>query len=360
MIALTALRCLFKRSAAGIGMLTGLLAMCGSVSAADHDPLFASHESLQLVIEAPWSELIRRKLKDPEVAGIVRYREESGAEVELPIKIGTRGRSRLDYCSFPPLQLNFKRKQATDTLFAGQNRLKLVSHCKPGLKHAAWVRQEYLIYRIYNQLTDASFRARWLTVEYRDTKRDGKAQTQPAFLIEAEGRLADRLSMDRVRLARLDPSSLDGTQASLVALFHFMIGNTDWSALGATGNENCCHNGQLLAQPGAQIGYIVVPYDFDQAGLINTDYAAPSEQLRIRSVRTRLFRGLCRFNQQLGDSIELFNEQRSAIYALVEDAELSSKKHKTMRKYLDEYYEIINDPGKLNKQVTSRCRGPQA
>jgi len=334
--------------------------MCGPVAAADHDPLFASHDPLQLVIEAPWSELIRRKLKDPEVGSIVRYREESGDEVEVQVKIGTRGRSRLDHCKFPPLQLNFKRKQVLGTLFAGQNKLKLVSHCKPGLKHAAWVRQEYLIYRIYNDLTNASFRARWLTVEYRDTKQDGKAEARPAFLIEAEGRLADRLSMERVRLAKLDPSSLDGTQASLVALFHYMIGNTDWSALGSTGDEDCCHNGQPLVEPGAQTGYIVVPYDFDQAGLINTDYAAPSEKLRIRSVRTRLFRGLCVFNDELPETISLFNDQRSAIYALIEDAELSDRARNTMRRYLDEYYEIINDPAKLEKQVTGKCRGGRA
>ncbi len=360
MIALTAPGRRYKQLLAAMGGLTALLAAGDPVPAAGHDPLFESHGPLHIVIDAPLSQLRGGKSEIPEVEGAVRYRSESGEYVELAVKVSTRGVSRLEYCSFPPLRLNFKRKQVRDTLFDGQNKLKLVTHCKGGVKHATWLRQEYLIYRIYNLLTEESFRVRWLNIEYWDTERKRKSRSRTAFLIEAVGRLADRLDMERVRSAKLGPQDLDGSQTSLVSLFQFMIGNTDWSALGSAGGADCCHNGRPLRQPGVQGKYVVVPYDFDQAGLIDADYAGPSPNLRIKSVRTRLFRGFCLFNEQRNDAIALFNERRPAIYALLEDPEISSRTSYTMRRYLDDYYEIINDPRTLEKEVTSQCRGPAA
>ncbi len=61
-----------------------------------------------------------------------------------------------------------------------------------------------------------------------------------------------------------------------MAIFNYMIGNTDWSVP----NQ---HNVRILSQSNAErpnLG-IIVPYDFDYTGLVNADYAVPIEQLGI-------------------------------------------------------------------------------
>ena len=100
-----------------------------------------------------------------------------------------------------------------------------------------------------------------------------------------------------------------------------------------------------------------MPYDFDQAGLINTSYSEPSEMLGIRSVRQRVFRGRCSNIDQLEDTIAIFNERRAAIEAALLPAALEDKPRKTAVKYIDEFYKIINDPKRLKSKIISKCVG---
>ena len=41
-----------------------------------------------------------------------------------------------------------------------------------------------------------------------------------------------------------------------------------------------------------------VPYDFDFSGLVGTPYATPPDQVPIKNVRTRFYRGYCSHNAQ--------------------------------------------------------------
>ena len=88
-------------------------------------PLFASDEMLDIVIEVPMKTLVRERDDRPVLEGTISYVDESGETVSIGMTLTTRGKSRLAYCSFPPLSLNLKRNQAKDTLFDGQNKLKL-------------------------------------------------------------------------------------------------------------------------------------------------------------------------------------------------------------------------------------------
>jgi len=136
-----------------------------------------------------------------------------------------------------------------------------------------------------------------------------------------------------------------------------MIANTDWSMLRGPEGEGCCHNGKVLTEPGAHSGWIIVPYDFDQAGLINTAYAEPSDMLPIRSVRQRLYRGRCSNLGELDNTIALFNEKRAEIEAALTPAGLDDRIRKSQEKYLAAFYETINDPRKRQRSIVSKCLG---
>jgi hypothetical protein len=258
---------------------------------ADGLPLFASDEILDIVIEAPMKTIVGDRDERPVVDGIISYTNSSGETVSLDITLTTRGKSRLAYCSFPPLSLNLKKKQAKGTLFEGQNKLKIVTHCKKGSKHERYLQQEYGIYKGFNVLSDYSFRTRWLNVTYRDTERDNDENIFPGFFIESDNEVAARHNMEKYKPAQINPAQLEITQASRYSMYQFLIANTDWSMLKGPPEEGCCHNGKVIYTPGTTSDWIVLPYDFDQAGLINTSYSSPSPALNLRSVRQRLYRG---------------------------------------------------------------------
>jgi len=319
-------------------------------------PLFADDTSLQLTIEGPFRRLSRDGRERPERAGLLRYRDAQDQEVILDVEIRIRGNSRLEICSFPPLRLDFPRSQLGGTMFAGQNQLKLVTLCRRQDSYRDYLPQEYQIYRAFNALTDRSFRVRRVVVEYVETEgRRPESFTEPAFLIEEDWEVAERHDMEVVEVESLRIQDLHRRHTTLLAVFQFMIGNTDWSSLRATAGEDCCHNGVVIGGPGMDA--IVVPYDFDQSGVISTAYAKPNPALPIRSVRQRLYRGYCAMNGELEWVIQRLNEQRAEIVGVFDSERVGERQRNRALDYLRESYEIINDPEQRNEEIVEACRG---
>src|SRR5256886_12346777 len=99
----------------------------------------------------------------------------------------------------------------------------------------------------------------------------------------------------------------DPDQVGLIAVFEYMIANTDWSVGGL-------HNIVLTEDTSGTV--YPVPYDFDWSGVISTPYARPDARLNITSVRQRLFRGYCRPADQFAAIFARFNDRKDAIYTL--------------------------------------------
>jgi hypothetical protein len=334
-----------------------LVSACLSHSLAAAHPLFESDETLSLVLELPLNELLRRAQRKPTVTGVLRYVATDGTEVVLDVSVSTRGKSRLEHCSFPPLGINLKRQQLASTIFAGQNKLKLVTQCRRQTVYRRYLNQEYAIYKAYNLLSGYSFRVRMLEVTYRDASGRRPDMLQPAFFIESDDEAAARQDMTPVDADVVGVSQLDAEQLSIFTLFQFMIGNTDWSVRKGPGEEGCCHNGKVIAPPDSNSGWVVLPYDFDQAGIINTEYSAPSEQLPIRRVRQRLYRGFCSNNEKLDATIATFNEHRGAIEDIFRNAPDGASKNKSALKYLQSFYDIVNDSKQQQKKILAACQG---
>ena len=319
-------------------------------------PLFEDQSKLDVVIELPMTTIVNDAEDRPEVLGVLRYTD-AGTEVALDIMMSTRGHSRLEICRFPPLSMNLKKKQVVGTLFEGQNKLKIVTRCKQGKTYERYQIQEFGIYRGFNVLTDYSIRARMLSVTFKDSEGKRKDDVQPAFFLESDDEVAERLSMEPIKSPTIDPAQLDSKHASVFALYQYLIANTDWSLLKGPGTEPCCHNGKVIITPGTTNGWIVLPYDFDQAGLINTRYATPADGLGIRSVRQRLFRGRCLNLKHLDESIAKFNEMRPQIEEALNPPEFDWRRRKNALKYIDDFYEIVNDPKKRKNKIEDNCLG---
>jgi hypothetical protein len=327
-------------------------------------PLFASHEPLTLTIEAPLSTIFKERGQDSkEYPGKVVH-QEGEQPVSLNVEIRTRGKTRLSrrICQFPPLRLDFPRKQAEATVFRGQDKVKLVTHCQDERsEHEQYVLQEYLVYRVLNLLTDLSFKARLARVTYRDTEAKRDTVTRYGFLIEADETMAARNSWFALAVPAVPPEMADPEYLALVEVFQYLIGNPDWSAFAVAPDEDeCCHNTQPV---GTQAGPVFsVPYDFDITGVVNPRYGdglfRPQERnLGIRTIRDRVYRGLCASAGLLPAVFALFSEKRDAIYALYrEQPELERKIVDATLKYFDEFYDTINDPRKVEREFGAKCR----
>ena len=96
--------------------------------------------------------------------------------------------------------------------------------------------------------------------------------------------------------------------------------------------------------------FIPVAYDFDYSGIVETFYATPPIELEITSVRERLYRGLNYSPAVFKQVFDKFNSVKPQIYALYEGNTLLDVGYiKRTIKYLDKFYEIINDPKAINK-----------
>jgi hypothetical protein len=329
-------------------------------------PLFGSHELLTLTIEAPLETIFdERDQESAEYAGTLFYENLTGETVDIPVDLRTRGKTRLQagVCEFPPLRLNFATADVEGTIFANQDKLKLVTHCQDDRpEHEQYVLQEYLIYRSYNVLTDISFRVRLARVTYTDTDGDRDTVTRYAFLIEDEEQLAARNGWGVLHTPTIPPDAMEPEYLSMLEIFQFLIGNTDWSAFMKEQDRlECCHNTKPIGD--AAVGPVFsVPYDFDITGVVSTRYAnglfrENLDRMGLRNVRERLYKGRCASQPYLEHTFRVFNEQRDNIYELYRNQEgLEADILEKSIEYLDEFYEIINDPGKVRREIIRNCR----
>lgn len=323
-------------------------------------PLFENQMILDVVIEMPMKTIVNDAEDRPEVPGVIRYTDASGSEAVLDFTMSTRGKSRLAYCHFPPLSMNLKKKQVDGTLFEGQNKLKIVTRCRKGKLFERYLFQEFGIYGGFNVLTDNSFRARMLTITFKDTEGKKKDEVHPAFFLEDKKEVAMRNGMESTKIQSIRPEQLDPEHTSMYELYQFLIANTDWSMLKGPGDEECCHNGKLITTPGTDDGWVVLPYDFDQAGIINTKYSIPADGLGIRSVKQRVFRGRCLNIDRLDATIVKFNELRPQIEEALNPPQLDDRTRKNSLKYIEDFYEIINEPKKREKEIENDCLGKRS
>ena len=328
--------------------------------------LFSSHDVLTFTIKAPLKQIMKQRGQESkESHGTLALEQPRGDTISLNIKIRTRGKTRLEktVCRFPPLRLNFQKDSVAATVFEGQDKLKLVTHCQDNSEaYEQYVLLEYLAYRTYNLLTDYSFRVRLARITYDDTESDRAPVTAYGFLIEDKDILAARNGVDFLEVLDVPINLVDADHLALIGVFQYFIGNTDWSAFRPEPDKDeCCHNTKPIGKPGGPV--YSVPYDFDMSGLINTRYAyqlykANLEMMGLHSIRERLYRGLCRSHPDLPTVFDLFKEKREEIYDLYRrQNDLEEKVLKKTLKYFDAFYKVINDEGKTRRAFRDGCRG---
>lgn len=252
------------------------------------------------------------------------------------VKIYPRGEFRRETCQMPSLMVNFKT--ADSSRLKGLKKIKLVCGCSSSTYSEELLLMEYLAYKIYNVLTGLSFKVKLVKMTYKDVANKMKPYSQYSFFIEDVDELAKRNQCKEYQNKLTLTQLTSRNQMTTVALFQYMIGNTDWSVPNY-------HNIKLVQSvTDTASNPYVVPYDFDFAGLVNAPYAIPHDDLGIEKVTDRLYRGFPRTYQEIESALQIFREKKEQINALIMDFDLLKKgQRETMVSYLDDFYSTVNN-----------------
>jgi hypothetical protein len=344
--------------------LLGIVLFAQSSLAADEnkpEKLFANDDEWKVTLTAPWREIQRYSSKDANYPAQFTYPGENGELITVDVEVAPRALTRRRICDFPPLKVFFDKKEMKGTELRGNKSLKLVTYCGVNTKYEQYYIKEYLVYRIYNLITDLSFRAKPMVIDYKDSKRDAKPLTRFGFLIEDIDDVAKRNDLEKLTVGQIPYKQLDRQQTAYFGLFQYMVGNLDWAATGGPNKEKCCHNAKVIGKGENEIPKYAIPYDFDSTGLVNAHYAAPPEALKVKSVRHRLYRGFCVSNPDLPQAVSLFQLKKPEIMALfTQNPHLNAKNQKRAVKYLEDFYEVLDDPKRFKREITDKCRGKAA
>jgi len=314
-------------------------------------PLFSSNEVIRITIAGPVSAIARSKSEERHPGTLTV----AGTSEALPITLSGRGITRLqpDICQFPPLWVRFTSPPPSQSLFAGQKSLKLVTHCRSSESFQQHLLLEYAAYRMFNAVSPASFRVRLATIDYADSS-GRPLTTRYGFFIEDLKDVARRNGMQEAKLpSRIPTSALSASHAALYALFQHMIANHDWSMRAGPAGDECCHNAKLIA-PARTVaaGVIPIPYDFDYSGLVNAPYAEPPEQLKISNVRQRLYRGYCAHNNAvLGAAVKYRAAKPQILAVLTGTPGLQDKTIRNAAAFLEPFFADISSNEKVLELV---------
>ena len=89
--------------------------------------------------------------------------------------------------------------------------------------------REYLAYKVFNQMTAKSVRARLAKVTYVDSATGKPMGTRAGIFLEDDGDVAKRMGGRTVELPRVQFKDVDSDTLNAMMLFEYMVGNTDFS-----------------------------------------------------------------------------------------------------------------------------------
>jgi len=327
-----------------------LLGLGGHCQEAESN-LFKKEEPLTLVLTMNVNEVIRdvKKREYHQARLSVLDGSDTVESHDLKVKVRGNNRAKRPICKFPPLRLNFKKKHTKGTLFENQDKLKLVTHCNTKKSNEEYVMREYYAYKVYQLVSPVSFRVRLCHVKYLDEEGDFDPGPHVGFLIEDIDQLAKRQGMVIFKDSIQNQEACTRDQLDKLTFFEYLIGNLDWSIPHR-------HNIKLVRKD-EHSAPVAVPYDFDHAGIVAAAYAKPPPDIDIRSVKERVFRGLCRPIGGYDPTVQFYQKIKPNLYEIYRKAEFLSEKSKEMTLgYLDDFYKILDDPKAVEKYIVKACR----
>ena len=297
------------------------------------------HDAIaKVTIETDLAALINDRKRETYQPATFTYTLADGEKVTRKMKLKPRGKYRRRVCDFPTIKLNFSKKDLKADGMAKYDDYKVVTHCMDDKKESKEnVLREYLVYKLYNILSEESYQVQYLEITYVDSQNKMNTLKRSGFLIEDTGELEDRVGVEILKEPRMLIDSFDLEQYNFVALFQYMIGNVDWRV------TPFAKNAKVMKRREAE-KYQIIPYDFDFSGLVDVSYMPVAEHLGQRTARQRIFIGHISQQKDLTTNYKRYHAKKEALLNYIDNFELLTKSsRKNIKKYIDSFYKDIAD-----------------
>jgi hypothetical protein len=253
---------------------------------------FESEEVLKATLKYDITSFVKNKTKGEYIDAELQVFYDENNPVIKNIRIKARGNFRRGQCTFPPLFLNFKTDRPDNPMYDDVKKVKIVTHCSASKESEANVLREFLAYKLYNIITDRSFRVRLLDINYIDTGKKQKNYQAYGFSIEPAEIVAKRNNGVLVESPAITGRNLVEEDADRVAMFRYLISDTDWRIKSG-------HNTKFMkSMTDVTDKVITLPYDFDFSGFVGASYTFPQEWSNTESIYDRDYLGYCRDNDE--------------------------------------------------------------
>jgi hypothetical protein len=312
--------------------------------------LFGSDELLNINLYFDLGMFLKKTSKSDSFDGEMIIRPGEKDSIHKTIKLKYRGIIRNEICSFPPIEIDFSKPLYADS--AKIKKLKLVTHCEPGSLTDEYVVREYLVYKLFNALSDTSLKVRLLKVNYIDINKKKKTIVKYGIFIEPVEMLAKRTNCIVLKTTTLNQNQILPAIMDRLAIFNYMVANWDWSVPGQ-------HNVKILKPLNYEAGGlgIAIPYDFDLTGVVNADYAIPPPNVNIEKVRDRMYSGLCRTREVYMKDLKEFIDRKDKIYSAVNScSQLNQRSKKDITTYLDTFFDQLEKPKYQDRLIEDFAR----
>lgn len=267
----------------------------------------------------------------------------------IPVRLRARGNFRRAKCYFPPIKMKIKKSQSKNTVFTGNKSLKLVLPCRTENAKNDNILKEYIAYKIYELISPYHFKTRRVNVDFTEPKgKKSKSFALKGFLIEDDSRLAKRWE-GRVVEQFIHPMAMQGITSTQHAFFQYLIGNTDFSV-------SFQHNGKLLY---TNKEFLPLPYDFDMTGWVDPSYGFGNPTLGLSSLTERVYRGFKRDAEIMNTVRQQYLDSKESIVSLLNSFKNEfddQSEFNKMFKFMNGFFEIIEDDKKFNKQIVDKAR----
>ncbi len=249
------------------------------------------------------------------------------------VKVQPKGRYRRKIAEVPPLKIKVAKKELRERGLDTLTEMRLILPCYDSHRGDQLLIKEYLAYRMFELLTDRCVRARLVRVTLRDNHVEKSSKKMYGLLLEDNEETAARLGGVLVEQYGLPVDSLDVEHAALVAVFQYMIGNTDWDIA-------MMRNVRMVRMPNGKIA--AIPYDFDFSGLVSAPYASPSSESGLHNVRDRFLMANGIPRESLRRAVQLVRQKQSELLTLCYSRHLPRDVSYDMAQYLETFFNRID------------------
>lgn len=293
-------------------------------------------EATKIALETDLTTILENRKKD--VYYPATLTTDDGKTFKVEVKM--RGKYRRKMADIPPLKIKFKKKDLTTAGLDTLNEIKLTLPAYDSDLGEQLLLKEYVAYRMFEHLTSASVRARLVRLTINDTHVE-KSRKMYAIMIEDEEETAVRLKGEEVEQYGISPDSLIMNQAALVSVFQYMIGNTDWDI-------SMVRNVRLIKSP--ESGKIlVIPFDFDFAGMVAAPYASPSSESGLKTVRDRFMMANGIKTEHLKRALKIVQSAKNDLYKISSSKYIPRATSDEITSYLETFFQQIESSDEVPK-----------